>query len=675
MHKFQPEQTPEPEHSVWGTTQLPLTAKVGVYARQSSLMQVKNYKESTEMQTTDLIAFAHRLGWTDELIILFNEDLGVSGKLRIDQREGLRSLVDLIQQDTLKAVIVFLEDRLFRDETAIQVNVFIELCKEHGVLVLTPHMTYDFSNVYHVKQFRWKCEAAADFLREYVAQRLHGAKARVSERGDYDGRGISVGFIVDRRERIVVDGKDVRNPQYMKFMVYEPHAEVVRWLFQRYFELGGKARLLYREIQTYPVLFPAFPQDADKRDIVKIKLKKVPGGYHISYSGLRDLLVNIAYIGWWIYHDRVVKNNHNPVLAEDLFWYAFTRLSPYTPDGEVNEQKPIRTRYQRIASEQCQALLKDCIDTTPEERGAYVTYKFRGWYYILRNTDAHVLADTHITTIPVAILDEIYTQKLVEHLQATKQFEHYHQYAEQAQIEQEKECVSIQAQLKEIEKQLAGIVQSLMLPPDILDEVAQKELARKHKTLQGTKEELQRKIESTRGNTRAKELLEYRELVGQLAPHWHELSFVDKKILVDALTELVVFDEITPHFLHMTIYWRDPQWGEDSCTIWRKKGPLPTWKAEEDVILRANYYNEPQEAILTALPRRSWQSVMQRASQLGIHREVSTYNTCTIPKNITFTDWHFIQENEISMEALSKDILWYWHPGDAHPRGTLPYTY
>ena len=260
MHKFQPEQTPEPEHSVWGTTQLPLTAKVGVYARQSSLMQVKNYKESTEMQTTDLIAFAHRLGWTDELIILFNEDLGVSGKLRIDQREGLRSLVDLIQQDTLKAVIVFLEDRLFRDETAIQVNVFIELCKEHGVLVLTPHMTYDFSNIYHVKQFRWKCEAAADFLREYVAQRLHGAKARVSERGDYDGRGISVGFIVDRRERIVVDEKEIRNTQYMKFMVYEPHAEVVRWLFQRYFELGGKARLLYREIQQYPMLFLHFPR-------------------------------------------------------------------------------------------------------------------------------------------------------------------------------------------------------------------------------------------------------------------------------------------------------------------------------------------------------------------------------------------------------------------------------
>src|SRR5205807_3109856 len=120
-------------------------------------------------------------------------------------------------------VIVFMEDRLFRDETQIEVNKFILLCQEHNTLVITPFMTYDFQNRYHVKQFRWKCEQAADFLRDYVKDRLQSAKEYRGSQGKYDGRAVTVGFIVDRREYI--DGK--QNPQYMKFMVYPPHAAVI----------------------------------------------------------------------------------------------------------------------------------------------------------------------------------------------------------------------------------------------------------------------------------------------------------------------------------------------------------------------------------------------------------------------------------------------------------------
>lgn len=71
-------------------------AGLGIYARQSTLAQVKNYRQSTEMQTDDLIAFAKQLGWDDNNIVLFTQDLAKSGKLRIDQREGLRRLIDHI---------------------------------------------------------------------------------------------------------------------------------------------------------------------------------------------------------------------------------------------------------------------------------------------------------------------------------------------------------------------------------------------------------------------------------------------------------------------------------------------------------------------------------------------------------------------------------------------------
>jgi hypothetical protein len=161
-----------------------------------------------------------------------------------------------------------MEDRLFRDETQIEVNKFILICREHDTLVVTPHMTYDFNNPYHVKQFRWKCEQAADFLREYIRERLH--------------------------------------------------AEVVRYIFNRFIELGGNVRKLFRELLKNPVLFPDFDASVDARTVSRLILRKVPGGYHISCSGLKTLLTNIAYIGWWIHQDTIVRDNHPAIIEEEF---------------------------------------------------------------------------------------------------------------------------------------------------------------------------------------------------------------------------------------------------------------------------------------------------------------------------------------------------------------------
>jgi DNA invertase Pin-like site-specific DNA recombinase len=220
MRTYQPRATTTHQQSSmgWGHIELDTNAGLGIYARQSTLAQVKNYRQSTEMQTDDLVAYAKRLGWSEEQIILFTQDLAKSGRLRIDQREGLRILIDRIETGEIKTVLVFLEDRLFRDETGIQYNVFIDVCKRHGAIVITPHMTYDFTNPFHVKQFRWRCEEAADYLRDYVIHRLHGARNRILESGKWAGRPVPIGFLVDRQEFHLIEGKAVPNPTYRKLV-------------------------------------------------------------------------------------------------------------------------------------------------------------------------------------------------------------------------------------------------------------------------------------------------------------------------------------------------------------------------------------------------------------------------------------------------------------------------
>ncbi len=55
---------------------LPLDRAVAVYYRQSSMKQVGNI--STDMQQIDLPRYIHSLGWEEDVIILIDEDEGVS---------------------------------------------------------------------------------------------------------------------------------------------------------------------------------------------------------------------------------------------------------------------------------------------------------------------------------------------------------------------------------------------------------------------------------------------------------------------------------------------------------------------------------------------------------------------------------------------------------------------
>ena len=105
---------------------LPTDRPVAVYYRQSSMKQVGNI--STDMQQIDLPHYIMSLGWSQDRIILIDEDEGVSGAKSIDERVGMSRLFDLILTRKIGAVAVQAEDRLFRDETQIQVNVFIDAC-------------------------------------------------------------------------------------------------------------------------------------------------------------------------------------------------------------------------------------------------------------------------------------------------------------------------------------------------------------------------------------------------------------------------------------------------------------------------------------------------------------------------------------------------------------------
>ncbi|WP_161977582.1 recombinase family protein [Dictyobacter kobayashii] len=321
------------------------------------------------MQTVDLMEWCLKQGWTGDLLDPYHADLGLSGTLRPDQRPDMLRLFDNIDQGIYDhgSVVCYQESRLFRDETQIYYNQFIQKCKDHDivVIVVSPYtMLYDFRDDFLTEMFRWKCKEAAEFIRRQVKGWMLPARERAAMRGLWAGYGdLPMGYIVDF---------DSHSSNYKKFVPYDPHADIVRWLFDRYMELGGDEGKLYRELGINPVYFPVFDENLDYRNISKRKLKLSAAGYRIrTRTAVESILTNPHYIGAWTVKGVIVRyDNHEPIVARDVFDFSFNRLSSQTLDGQQKEVEQKAKRYYQQATLQAnaeneikQALLKDRVNS------------------------------------------------------------------------------------------------------------------------------------------------------------------------------------------------------------------------------------------------------------------------------------------------------------------------
>src|SRR2546421_7943404 len=140
-----------------GAVTLPLHRLLLIYARQSSKKQVVSNVQSAKQQTVDLIERGLEFGWgrdgnadyrlfVENAVTKDGEIRGVSGTLRIDQREGLQTILDIINSGEAGAVMAVDVSRFFRGEDLIDAAVFAKACKRNHVLVITNDDVFDFNS-------------------------------------------------------------------------------------------------------------------------------------------------------------------------------------------------------------------------------------------------------------------------------------------------------------------------------------------------------------------------------------------------------------------------------------------------------------------------------------------------------------------------------------------------
>lgn len=665
---------------------LPTHKKLAIQARQSKKRQAMYNKESYEYQTKVMYQRAIKIGWSDEDITLLIENkrkdgklVDASGTLRIDQRPTMQDLWGYIGSDEYGAVMTRAVDRLFRHFNMVEPAQFAEHCMKHDVIVLTEHQRFDFNRrPGDVKRFLEEAQKGADYIREHIGM-MQRYKHEKSLRGEYDGRSIPTGYILDS--------------EGIHFLVYEPHACVVRWIFFRFRELSGNVAALYKELAALPYVFPFFPEEMH---IAHMALGHNEKGYTITPRGLRDLLCNTSYIGWWLVYDyereyvdredgsvgrkvtektlrAKLEHNHPAIVDEVDFWFAYDLLNQPVEEGE----RHTRSHFTRKGTISCEALL-DGIVTSDGKSRVYVNQNAqepeKAVYTIYTPTE-YGGNNTH-GSLYVRTLDRIFTTHLFEKLEEGKRLRalvkdteledeldylednlatHFIDAAQSAQVR----SIDLEKKLKDYREEAASLEHTLhygakKLPGETVEKFAE-DLAKLHVSIQ------QLELKKKRAERAQAELQEFVEKLDDIPGAWKKMGILKQRRFINLITDKITLTKPAPNWLLLTITWSFyDEWHNATSSlfyIWQRRGNGETWTEEEKDVLRGMYPGTDRASILEALPRRNWLAITNQAYELGVERAYQ-YNNCRLPKYLSLYDAEFMECEGLVLEAPDQRV-WY----------------
>jgi len=636
------------------------------YVRQSSTKQVEQNTESPELQEAAIKAAAHRTGMKEITVLVEGGGKrGVSAsKLRIDQRTELRTIIQEVKAGTCKAVAIKEVSRLFRPKWLTEVEIFMEALAEHGVLLLTEAQNFDFRRENDRLIFR----LLADFAGRKISgeiEAMNEASRQAAARGDYRGGGVPVGFTVCR------DKTDTLNCG--RFIVYEPHARIVRRLYKRYRELNGQFNILAREVASMPFVFPDFETWVDERDIKSCLLKQVPGGYHISKKALFRLLIAVEYAGYWMYSTgknaqgktewelRTDQNgkpiqNHEPIVPLDDWEFAFNRLSFACLDGEENTNRQGRhTTWTQQGKTVPDALLRGIL-TSPL---GHIHYSADDYRAVAPAPDLNDFYCTNFT-INAATLDYIFTEHLLESMEDLVLGDTIRETLQQVQEQHAEELVTVPQQIAGYTRDIATLEAFIHAVGPDGDKETMRKFNAEIKEKRGIIEALEDK--ANRAAIEEQELQAIVDDIDKANQEWDEMKLERKQLFVSLITRSISIDQLSAHCLRLTIIWRGPfKAPRDDCYIFRADGSHMEWTPKDEEDLADLYPHADRYTILQRFPKRAWTSIITWAGELGIRR-FTRLNTCDVPKRISLVDWEILQRYGIPYDECewqnSLQIFW-----------------
>jgi DNA invertase Pin-like site-specific DNA recombinase len=610
--------------------QLPTDKAIVQYVRQSTLGQVKNNRQSAILQDEQLGRRLVAYGWQD--IIKIDTDQGKSGQKRRDERAGLDRTYRLIEHREVGAVAAFDPSRLYRDLTRVYYTDFVSLLETHGIPLVTYSQVY-WPTRKDMDALIDRFKEAANFIDEVINGKLKPARLQaIEESVSYGGGAVPIGYII---------GETVERKYYV---VYEPHARLVRWLFKRFHELEGNLSRLGRDLRDTGFSFPAF---SGVERIPHVALRWGGNGYPLrTRDALVSILTNVAYIGYYLYNGVLVSREaHEGIVPMDDFLYAYNRLSATTLDGDVNEHKPKVDRRYGVG---IQALLEGVLES--DGRAVYAMAHSQG-YEARTDSDGWKTTDFLIRT---SVLDSAFSKALVAVLD-TLELRHRQGlqdslYERMNEIHEAREeaATSLEVQLVNIDRAIRRTELDKRVALEEEYEQGVRDATKQLKRLHADRSALEAKAEQA--SSEASELEECQTLLECACQQWENLAFERQRRLVRMLVARANLVEVAPHVVRLDVWLGEPL----NCLmvehIYRQQGSRPGWTGDEEAVLRAMYPRADRAAILQALPTRAWKPIVARANELGLSRE-SRRHTPDLPVDLAHADMTLMEELGMTQDS------------------------
>lgn len=636
---------------VYEQKQLPIHLPVAQYIRQSSETQVKKNKQSTILQDEQLSKRLAVMGFRD--LIKIDADQGKSGQMvkggKLVEKKGLEYLNQLITKSAIGAVAAFSPSRLYRDLTREFYTSFVRMLEVHNIPLITYQRVYWPDSRADMDALIDKFAEAARFIEEEIHGKLLPAKYQAIEESiSYGGGSVPLGYIIGETE----------DRKY--YVVYDPHADCIRYIFKRYRELGGNLPKLGRELRDTGFVFPAF-SGLTKPPHVSLQFDSTMGGYVIkSRTALLSILTNPAYIGWYCFNGVVIsKEAHEPIVPFDDFLYAYNRLSSVTLDGKPNVNKPpVDRRFQTGY----QAVLEGVL--TYNGVKAYVVDNAYRAREDSNGFGGHPVINV---ALPLQVIDRAFVPAFLSVLAGLQQKTREESGEPTAldalqstiavlQEAKGEEVASLQNALKNVDTAIAGWEldkESCRRTGNThgLDE-ANTQLKRLHEARAALVEKAKFAESAVTVLAKTQTLLE------QAMDTWDGLPFENKQILVKLCVQSADAIYLSPHILQLTITLLAPLSGAFTGYLFLIRGKKPEYSPQELATIRELYPHADRLDILQALPTRSWAAIVHQAMEMGIER-FTRRNSSGIP-----LEWS-VQDVQVLVD-VNKKHPFAWVRGHAY---------
>ncbi|MEY9590824.1 DNA invertase Pin-like site-specific DNA recombinase [Bradyrhizobium yuanmingense] len=199
-----------------------------VYVRQSSVNQVRQHQESTELQYR-LVDRAIGLGWPAERVQVIDEDLGKSGAGGVD-RHGFQKLIAEIGLGNAGLVVSLDASRLARNNR--DWHQLLELCSVFGVVIADGERLYD-PRAYHDRLLLGLSGIMSEAELDQLRMRLHQGERQKAARGELR-LPLPGGLAYDRAGTIILNPDEEVQARlhlvFAKFRELQSACRVMRYL-------------------------------------------------------------------------------------------------------------------------------------------------------------------------------------------------------------------------------------------------------------------------------------------------------------------------------------------------------------------------------------------------------------------------------------------------------------